>query len=203
MIQDYTQISEHMILFRCIDNINLKYQILAIVLFVSMGCARKNLFTIDRYSKNTFDRNLIYSGYREYLDHDGVHKLKTGSLFFEDGSVLVRALRENESLESFLDANQLEIYDNNKVDWGRYKIVSDTIYIEFVKNIRSGGGIKFGLLEWKGVVKNGTLAILPGPAKKYRNSVLQFIYPETGIKLKEDGEKVNVSIDPSKAWINN
>ena len=177
--------------------------ILVTTLLLITSCSRKDLFTINRSGSHTFKSQKLFTGEYTYSDFNGKSESQIASVFFEDGSVMVRVLKIDESMSSFVSSNKEDIYSNNMVDWGRYKIISDTVKIEFVKNVRPGGGIKFTRLTWRGLLKDKEILILPGPKEKFDNTNLQYTFPKGGIDLTENSTATRLDMDSSKAWTNN
>jgi hypothetical protein len=88
------------------------------------------------------------------------------------------------------------------MDWGKYYFKGDSLIIEHIKNLSSGGGCQIRKLMWNAHVSHDSLFIHQGPVKQFPYGVLQYIYPEEGIGMKYIGTFSDDILDPAKAKIN-
>lgn|GEM_PF-5617255 len=144
----------------------------------------------------------VYEGSDTIQSNDSTFVNRTAIILFSDGSLVTTNLFEFDDVSKRIqDRKRFEIYGGGyPFLWGKYYINADTIHIEHIVDINSGGGFcRFRSLRYYGLVKEDRLKIFPGPERIYNEGVTPFVYPKDGILYEHKGTITNDVIDPSKA----
>ena len=181
--------------------------ILSLWLLISVlsGCCIQvlNSQTINQELGTFVPVNAVYEGSDTIQSNGSIIVYRKAIILFSDGSLVTKSLSEFDDLiKEIQNSKRFRLYGGgSSFKWGKYFISSDTIHIEHIVDINSGGGFcRFRSYRYYGLVSNDRLEIFPGPERLYNNEgVTRFIYPQDGILCLYTGTVTNDVIDPSKA----
>lgn len=156
--------------------------------------------TIDQSKGFFLDQSSLYKGGVRVKSQDSVLTSVYNVVLFENGHILVSPESDDTFGKSVLSEKEWVLYDNGApYQWGKYYLFGDSIRIEFVQNISSGGGCKIRSVRYSGHYEENQITILPGPENENNVGLSQYILPKDGLSLIFVEEISDSLIDPYKA----
>lgn len=160
----------------------------------------KSRETIDQNKGTYIQRSSLYEG-SYHLEHNGKMMKPTYSLvLFNNGYILVVPGGNDSFFKNLEQRSDNFIYGNTSgFQWGKYYINDESLNIEFITNISSGGGCKIRSLRYSGRYDENQIEILSGPENEYKVGPSQYILPKDGLSLSFVKAISDSLIDPTKA----
>jgi len=142
----------------------------------------------------------LYTGKEELVVRDSPMVSEYNLVLFKNGHILVTPRTTENFTEQVAGEEEWRIYaSGSPYIWGKYFLNGDSIKIEFVKNISSGGGCKIRSVRYSGHYDENQIEILPGPENEYKVGPSQYILPKDGLELTFVESISDSLIDPTQA----